>query len=39
VAADPTGPHAEAFAAIASKVSEALAGPSQRKAAPSIVFE
>lgn len=39
VSADPTGPHAEAFAAIASKVSEALAGPSQRKAAPSIVFE
>ncbi|MEQ8394842.1 Mrp/NBP35 family ATP-binding protein [Thalassobaculum sp.] len=39
VAADPTGPHAEAFAAIAERVAETLAGPAQRKAAPSIVFE
>lgn len=39
VAADPTGPHAAAFAAIAEKVTAAIAGPSQRKAAPSIVFE
>ncbi|WPZ34651.1 Mrp/NBP35 family ATP-binding protein [Thalassobaculum sp. OXR-137] len=39
VAADPTGPHAAAFAAIAEKVAAAISGPSQRKAAPSIVFE
>ncbi|SDF44104.1 MULTISPECIES: Mrp/NBP35 family ATP-binding protein [Thalassobaculum] len=39
VAADPTGPHAAAFAQIAEKVAGAISGPSQRKAAPSIVFE
>ncbi|MCR9074100.1 MAG: Mrp/NBP35 family ATP-binding protein [Alphaproteobacteria bacterium] len=39
VAADPTGPHAEAFAGIAGKVAAAISGSSQRKAAPSIVFE
>jgi len=39
VAADPAGPHAGAFAAIAEKVSDALAGPARQKAAPSIVFE
>ncbi|WP_420562381.1 Mrp/NBP35 family ATP-binding protein [Thalassobaculum sp.] len=39
VAADPGGPHAAAFAGIAEKVAAAISGPSQRKAAPSIVFE
>jgi ATP-binding protein involved in chromosome partitioning len=39
VAADPAGPHAAAFAAIAEKVAAAISGASQRKAAPSIVFE
>lgn len=39
VAADPAGPHAAAFAAIAEKVAASIGGASQRRAAPSIVFE
>ena len=39
VAADPAGPHAAAFAGIAEKVAASISGTSQRKAAPSIVFE
>ncbi|MDF1793068.1 MAG: Mrp/NBP35 family ATP-binding protein [Thalassobaculaceae bacterium] len=39
VAADPAGPHAEAFAKIAAAVVASISGPSAQRAAPSIVFE
>ncbi len=39
VAADPAGPHADAFAAIAAQVRASLDGSNTQRAAPSIVFE